>query len=315
MFRDFTVFFLKGLIIGFFLISCSGGKNEDSKGGSGESPAGTESGGTAGTAGSASGATANTGDEGSGPSHWILSVPFQRIEVKGFWMGSPLTEKGRNFDEKLVQVTISKPFEMMTKEVTQSQWVQVMGENPSYFKSQEHCDDHSQNMCPNNPVEQVSWDDVQEFIGKLNEALALSGCDGTPGASSGCYRLPTEAEWEYATRAGVRTAYSYGHDPDNLEDYAWFIDNAGGQTRKVGQKQANPWGLYDVHGNVWEWTQDIYAITLPGGNDPLNASGSRRVNRGGGWISSARYLRSAFRNHGGPANRNYSVGFRLVRTL
>ncbi len=317
------MFYLKGLIIGFFLISCSGDQNEDSEGGFGEFPRerteSEETEGTEGTAGSGVGGVGgadNMENRGSDPNHWIFSVPFQRIEAGSFMMGSPADESGRDSDETQVQVTISKPFEIMKHEVTQSQWVKMMGENSARFKSQKHCDNHEQDMCPNHPVDQVSWNDVQAFIWDLNEALDLSGCDGTPGSSSGCYRLPTEAEWEYATRAGTTTAYFYSADPAHLRDYAWFKGNAGGQTQEVCQKQPNPHGLCDVYGNVWEWVQDSYAKTLPGGNDPLNISGSYRIIRGGGWYHGARYLRSANRYEIRSAFRSYGgIGFRLVRTL
>ena len=238
--------------------------------------------GTAGTTGNA-GTTTNTGNAGSqgsaeqdgAPKHWILfPVPFQKISAGSFTMGSPESERYRGSDEAQVQVTISKPFEIMAKEVTQSQWVKVMGSNPSRFKSEDDCDDHENDMCPNHPVERVSWDEVQEYIGKLNKALGLSGCDGTPSSSAGCYRLPTEAEWEYSARGGTTTAYSFGDDDSDLGDYAWYSGNSDNQTHQVGLKKANPKGLYDVHGNVWEWVQDKYRYTsnLPGGRDPLNTA-------------------------------------------
>ena len=213
--------------------------------------------------------------------HWIFSVPFQKIEAGDF--------------------LISWPFEIMTTEVTQSMWVKVMGENPSHFKSPEHCDDHQQDMCPNNPVEQVSWDDVQRFIGKLNEALELPHCDGTPSNSRGCYRLPTEEEWEYATRAGTTTVYSFGDNSSDLGYYAWYRDNASNQTHKVGLKRPNPYGLYDVHGNVWEWVDEWV--------------GDSYVVVGGGWSSFARGLQVGTAS-GQPSSFKLSIlGFRLVRTL
>ena len=252
--------------------------------------------------------------------HWIFSVPFQRIEAGSFMMGSPVDEKYRDDDESQVQVTISRPFEIMTTEVTQKQWVQVMGYNPSRFKSPEHCDDYEQDMCPNHPVEQISWNDVQRFIGKLNEVLGLTDCDGTPASTSGCYRLPTEAEWEYSARAGTTTAYFFGNNImvlffNHLKEYAWFNDNSNGRTHKVGLKKPNPYGLYDVYGNVWEWTEDKYKSSLPGGVDPLNTSGSKQVSRGGSWHSFAPSLRSAFRPRGHLIYGSSRTGFRLVRTL
>ena len=256
----------------------------------------------------------NTNDT-SKQKHWILSVPFQKIEKGGFKMRSPADESGRHSDEDQVNVEISRSFEIMTKEVTQSQWLRIMGKNPSSFKEAKHCDDHKDDMCPNNPVERVSWNDVQKFIKKLNEALKLADCNGTPSSKKGCYRLPTEAEWEYSARGGTTTAYSFGADSSRLGEYAWYNVNAGGRTHKVGLKKPNPKGLYDVHGNVWEWVQDGYSRILSGGTDPLNTSGSFRVIRGGGWYNYARDLRSASRYSHHPAGGGYNIGFRLVRTL
>ena len=346
-FKDFMVFCLKVLAIGFLLISCSGdGKSESKSNGTGGA---TGNEGTVGTKGNAEGGTAHPVSAGlgltagSGPSsnstHWILSVPFQRIEAGSFIMGSPRYEGGRDDDEDQVRVQITKPFEIMTTEVTQSQWVRVMGKNPSHFKLQEHCADHTSGMCPNRPVEQVSWDDVQEFIRKLNEALGLSGCDRMPSSSKGCYRLPTEAEWEYSARAGTETAYSFGKDHSKSEKYAWYEDNSDRKTHKVGLKKPNFWGLYDMHGNVWEWVQDSYTdsilswvIRVHGAEikarmeragdktvdwleDPLVTYGLFRVFRGGGWYGNIHNLRSADRYYALPTLRDEGFGFRLVRTL
>ena len=318
------------LAMGLLLVSCSGDDEKSTKNNPNGTTGGETTGGerTTGTAGNAE-TTKNTGTAGttpatssapSGSDHWIFSVPFQKIEAGSFTMGSPSGERYRDGDEGPVQVQITKPFEIMTTEVTQSQWVKVMGSNPSHFKSQGHCGNHDseKDMCPDHPVEQVSWNDAQEFIGKLNEALGLTGCDGTPSSSTGCYRLPTEAEWEYSARAGSTTVYSFGDNSANIGDYAWYWDNSDRQTHAVGSRRANPWLLYDVHGNVWEWVQDSYVSALPGGSDPLNTSGassSTRIFRGGSWYSFMRYLRSANRNDYRKSGRSNDVGFRLVRTL
>ena len=323
-------FFCLG-VFSVLLISCSDEGSSGSSGSSGNTGnagATQVTGNVAGSAGNAGatqvtgnaeGGMANPASTGSAPSsspkHWILSQPFQRIEAGSFTMGSPGSERGRNLDEKQVQVTISKPFEIMTTEVTQSMWVRVMSENPSFFQLQKYCDDHEQKMCPNHPVEQVSWVDVREFIRKLNKALGLTGCDGTPSSAKNCYRLPTEAEWEYATRAGTTTAYSYGDDPDNLGDYAWYRDNSDRQTHAVGSKSPNPWGLYDVHGNVGELVYNSYTRNLLGGPDPSDDSGRIIVYRGGSWSSYTWSLRSADRDGIGDYKLDYDVGFRLVRTL
>ena len=244
---------------------------------------------------------------------------FQRIEKGSFTMGSPITEKGRYRNEKQKLVKISKSFEIMTKEVTQKQWFHLMKNNPSHFKRTKDCKDQviieRVKMCPNHPVERVSWYDVQEYIKKINDSLGLKGCKGTPYDMKGCYRLPTEAEWEYAARGGTKTAYFFGDDPLALGKYAWYWKNSGERTHKVGTKAPNPRGLYDVYGNVWEWVQDGYKGELPGGKNPLVAFGSGRIARGGSWYDFAWYLRSASRFLGDSRYGNNGVGFRLVRTL
>lgn len=248
---------------------------------------------------------------------WMLSIPFQRIEPGNFLMGSPEDEWGRHQDEDQQQVEITRPFEVMETEVTQSQWVRVMGENPSYFQNAEDCDDHINGMCPNHPVEYVSWEEVQKFIKKLNDSFGIIGCDGTPNSSTGCYRLPTEAEWEYFARAGTEMMFSYGDRFADLEDYAWYGQNSEDRTHKVGMKKPNPNGLYDIYGNVGELVQDGYVKELQGGIDPLNGSSDspRRVCRGGSWFEDAPHLRSAVRATRNTFFGSNDVGFRLLRTL
>jgi formylglycine-generating enzyme required for sulfatase activity len=178
--------------------------------------------------------------------------------------------------------------------ITQAQWEAVMGENPSKFKGR------------SNPVENVSWDDIQVFIKRLNQK------EGTNK-----YRLPTEAEWEYAARAGTTSAYSFGDDADSLGRYAWYDGNSGDKTHPVGQKQPNPWGLHDMHGNIKEWVQDWYDqdyYAKSPARDPRGPSGGLfRVLRGGGWIDDAEDLRSAYRDSIFPNIRHY--GFRLAFSL
>ena len=241
---------------------------------------------------------------------------FKEIAAGQFTMGSPLSGISRYSDEGPVDVTISKSFEIMTKEITQSQWFDVMGDNPSYFKEKQYCDDHQVingvELCPNNPVEKVTWNDVQLYIKKLNDGI--SGCHGTPQDASGCYRLPTEAEWEFAARGGTTSAHSF--NDGIIDDYAWHTGNSDGQTHPVGSRRKNLYDLYDMHGNVWEWAQDLYRETLPGGTDPLHASsGFFRIVRGGSWYSYAQNLRSADRSSDHRGYGSNVVGFRLVRTL
>ena len=158
---------------------------------------------------------------------------------------------------------------------------------------------------PTNPAT-VSWNDAQEFIRRLNAREGHTR-----------YRLPAEAEWEYAARAGTTTAYSFGDDASQLSRYAWHgEDFATGSTHRVGQKAPNPWGLYDIHGNVWEWVQDWYSesyyASSPRNDPPGPTTGSHRVVRGGSWHQTATSWRSAFRKPYAPDYRGISIGFRLA---
>jgi formylglycine-generating enzyme required for sulfatase activity len=189
------------------------------------------------------------------------------------------------------KVTISKPFYLGKYEATQEQWYAVMGNNPAQFPGR------------GNPVERVSWDDTQAFINRLNQKEGHKR-----------YRLPTEAEWEHAARAGTTTECFFGNDTSDLSRYAWYHDNSGETTHPVGQKQHNPWGLYDIYGNVWEWVQDWYgdypktSVTDPRGP----SSGSHRVLRGVGWGSDAAGCCSAIRAGSSPGYRGGFLGFRLA---
>lgn len=220
-----------------------------------------------------------------------FKAEFVKIEPGEFLMGGPPDEEGRFDDEVQHRVMITKAFELQTTPVTQSQYEVVMGVNPSRFKGE------------NNPVEMVSWNDAQEFIKRLNA-----------GQTKYTYRLPTEAEWEYAARAGTSGPYPF--NTDELDAYAWYDKNSDGKTHPVGQKKPNAWGLYDMHGNVWEWCQDWYRpYPARAANEPQGPSiGSRRVIRGGSWGGYPRYLRSARRRSFGPGLRDDGVGFRLVRS-
>jgi formylglycine-generating enzyme required for sulfatase activity len=221
-----------------------------------------------------------------------IGMEFVLIPAGSFIMGSFENDENAFGDEKPQhKVTISKPFYLGKYEVIQGQWEAVMGNNPSEFKGR----------C--NPVEQVSWHDAQVFIRRLNQREGHN-----------CYRLPTEAEWEYAARAGTTSAYSFGDDTGSLGCYAWYWDNSGKKTHPVGQKQPNAWGLYDMHGNVWEWVQDwAGAYSSDAATDYQGpSSGSGRVFRGGCWRISARYCRSAFRFDISPSGCGDFLGFRLA---
>lgn len=223
-------------------------------------------------------------------------MEFVLIPAGEFDMGSPQNEAGRDDDEGPVhRVKIANAFYMSKYEVTQKQWRDVMGTDPSYFKSDSL------------PVEQVSWNEVQEFISRLNEKEGIDK-----------YRLPSEAEWEYAARAGTTTRFYFGDDASKLGDYEWYDVNSGRETHEVGQKKPNPWGLYDMNGNVWEWMQDVYHNSYNGAPTDGSAwegNGSHRVIRGGSFDYYAGHLRSANRNDRDPGYRHYSTGFRLLRVL
>ena len=214
-----------------------------------------------------------------------------------FQMGSPSQEKDRYSNEgPQHQVRLTKPFWLGRYEVTQAQWKAVMGSNsnPSYFKGD------------NLPVEQVSWNDCQSFVEKLN------------ALGQGTFRLPTEAEWEYVCRAGMTTRFYWGDDSSysQVGKYAWYVENSGLQTHPVGEKEPNAWGLYDMSGNVWEWCEDWYGAYSGGLEvDPKGQeSGETRVLRGGIWSFGPRLLRSAYRSSNGLVARHHYVGFRLART-
>ncbi len=223
-----------------------------------------------------------------------IGMEFVLIPAGTFHMGS--TEGDAN-EQPVHEVTISTPFYLGKYEVTQGEWEAVMGGNPSHATGD-----------PHRPVENVSWNMVQEFIGKLNAKEKDQGSQ---------YRLPTEAEWEYAVRAGSTTAYSFGDDSSQLGKYVWYGESWDRGAHPVGQLQPNPWGLYDMHGNVWEWVQDRYAgdyYKQSPSKDPQGPdTGGRRVVRGGSFASSPEFLRSALRGGDLPDVRTRHYGFRCVR--
>ncbi len=213
-------------------------------------------------------------------------IEFVLIPAGSFMMGS----NGPAIERPMHQITINYEFHMGKYEVTQAQWQRVMGNNPSLYAD-----------CPKCPVEQVSWNDAQSFIEKLNQT-----------ADGYVYRLPTEAEWEYACRA--RTTGDYA---GTLRELAWYSENSGKKTHAVGGKQPNAWGLADMHGNVWEWCEDWYHQTYYGAPNDGGAvlSGENltdRTVRGGSWYDLPTYLRSASRASATPDYRGSWIGFRVV---
>ena len=231
-----------------------------------------------------------------------IGMEFKLIPAGTFTMGD-----ASGWDNETPhEVTLSKPFKMGVHEVTQAQYEQVMGVNPSKFKGAD------------NPVETVSWYDAIAFCRRLS---ALP----TEKAAGNVYRLPTEAEWEYACRAGTTTKFSFGDDDSEFEHYGWYYENSGNKPHQVGSKQPNAWGLYDMHGSVFEWCQDWYgdypsgSLTNPtgatSGSGVAQAVGkavdSLRVLRGGCWRYPSENCKSAYRSVFGPSMSTSYMGFRV----
>ncbi|MFI5453909.1 MAG: SUMF1/EgtB/PvdO family nonheme iron enzyme [Isosphaerales bacterium] len=252
-----------------------------------------------------------------------LGMTLVRIEPGSFLMGSSKDQidhlmrlfpdsKREWFDGEQPQhtVKITGPFYLGAHQVTQGQYQAVMGNNPSQFKGSGDL-----------PVENVSWLDAVKFCNKLSERekrtpfYRIDGSEVSPVGGNG-YRLPTEAEWEYACRATSTPLYPFGDDASNLGEHAWYSSNSEGKTNPVGQKLPNAWGLNDMLGNVWEWCADwydakYYASSPPA--DPPGASGaSHRVFRGGSWVDNPWLCRPAYRNRSSPENRFISLGFRVA---
>ena len=255
------------------------------------------------------------GQETAGPAATIQEktimlpgdVPLELVWIPPgtFLMGRyPGEQDSFDWQDPQHEVTIAYGFWMGKYPITQAQWEAVMGNNPSLFQG------------ANRPVEWVSWNDIREEGGFLDRVNAAH-----PG--HGVFRLPSEAEWEYAYRAGTTTRFYWGDDPDytEIDDYAWYTSNSdtgsGGQTHDVGQKLPNAWGLHDMAGNVWEWCEDDWHSSYEGA--PADGSawvdsprGSRRGNRGGSWNTHALRCRAATRAKGGPDGRVRDAGFRVV---
>ncbi len=251
------------------------------------------------------------------------------VDLEGgtFRMGSPDDEEGRYEREGPVHDVAVSAFQMMRVPVTRRLYQEIIGEDPGWPEAEDSAD---------RPVNNITWFQAVRFCNALSDADGLEPCyEELPGdkvrwhRKRDGYRLPTEAEWEYACRAGTPTRFSFGDDEAELERYAWFDKNSEGQPRPVGQKEPNPWGLHDLHGNVWEWCWDWYGpysrkkIADPGGPDdrsPLRqklilllSRTKRSVLRGGSFWYVPRFVRSAGRDGGRPGFSGWSVGFRCVR--
>ena len=229
-----------------------------------------------------------------------VSLRLQPIRSGTFLMGSPVGELGRDQDEKQHEVRLSQGFWLGKYEVTQEQWDSIMDSNPSYFDAQDG----------RVPVEAVTWERAMEFCRKLTDFEISSG--RLPGGFR--YTLPTEAQWEYAARAGSKGRFNFGNNERELYRAAWFSRNSMSKTHRVGEKLPNAWGLHDMHGNVWEWCLDWYEEYPEGSvTDPTGPNtGAYRVLRGGGWFDSAETCRSAFRRGYLPDLAGNLMGFRVA---
>ena len=233
-------------------------------------------------------------------------APFKNfvwIAPGSFTMGSESNETGRGSDEgPQTAVTITRGFWMSQFEVTQAEYIETTGSNPSTFTKD-----------PQQPVEKVNWHEAVAYCRQLTAEATEAGT--LPQGY--IFRLPTEAEWEYACRAGTSTRFSYGDDPSDSElgETAWYVENSNSSPHPVGQLAPNPWGLFDMHGNVWEWCYDQWQYAYPGGKSKdflASEDGWLRVARGGSWLYSASNCRSANRDDYGPNNRCSDIGFRVV---
>ena len=240
-----------------------------------------------------------------------VGIKMVWLPAVNFTMGSPLDEKDRDTNEGQVEVKLTEGFWLGQTEITQSQWTQLMGTSPWQGKS-------NVREGKNFAASFISWEDANSFVEKLNSKEQGSG--SLPNDWK--YSLPTEAQWEYACRGGMKSAFSFGDDPSEFGFYGWSAENAFEKgesfSHKVGKKRPNEFGLHDMHGNVWEWCKDNFVAKLSGGTNPIiNNGGPLRVSRGGGWNFATKCCRSASRLSDASDSRFNNLGFRiaLVRSL
>jgi len=226
-----------------------------------------------------------------------IGMQLVLIPAGSFRMGGDKKlEQAEDHETPQHRVTFGREFWIGKYAVTQAQWSALMDDNPSEFSGKDR------------PVERVSWNDARVFLEKLNAA-----------EDTDAYRLPTEAQWEYAARAGSASAYAFGSETSRLKEYAWYKTNSGGRTHRVGQLQPNDWGLYDMHGNVHEWCRDwfdrSYYSQSPAADPQGPDEGLAKALRGGDWGSEDWYCRCASRSLGSPDRRSSRVGFRVVKMV
>jgi formylglycine-generating enzyme required for sulfatase activity len=223
-----------------------------------------------------------------------VTMEFVLIPRGAFQMGSFMEAAGDADETPRHQVTLTQPFFLGKYEVTQEQWTRLMGSNPSRFKGAKR------------PVDTVSWNDCQRFLEKLHAKTGRT------------FTLPTEAQWEYACRAGTDLRWNIGDQPTSFGEHAWFIQNSGKTTHPVGEKKPNAWGIHDLYGNLGEWCADWYANPYPKGDavDPQGPpAGQSKVIRGGAWGDDPINARSAYRNANGPDGAHDGIGFRCVMVV